>query len=72
MKKAKVVREVFRSKMGGVDGFAVASLDGELDRFYPVQVHAACVGCDTLEIGADFFLELAILQSQGVQVIFKP
>lgn len=72
MKNIKVVREIFRSKMGNVDGFAVASPDGELGQFYPIRVHPAAVGCDTVEISADFFLNLAILQSQGVKVIFKP
>lgn len=73
MKKQKIIREVFRAKMHGFDGFAIMSPEGELDKFYPALIREAeTIGCnDTAEISTEFFLYIAMLQSRGVTVIFK-
>lgn len=74
MKKQKIIREVFRTKMHGFDGFAIMSPEGDLDKFYPALIREAeTIGCsDTAEISTEFFLYIAMLQSSGVTVIFKP
>lgn len=74
MKKAQIIREVFRSNMHGIDGFVIISPDGDVDKFYPARIRPAqqIGGSDTAEISTEFFLYIAILQSQGVKVIFKP
>lgn len=73
MKKQKIIREVFRTKMHGFDGFAIMSPEGEIDKFYPALIREAeTIGCrDTAEISTEFFLYIAMLQSRGVTVIFK-
>ena len=74
MKKQKIIREVFRTKMHGFDGFAIMSPEGDLDKFYQALIREAeTIGCsDTDEISTEFFLYIATLQSSGVTVIFKP
>ena len=74
MKKQKIIREVFRTKMHGFDGFAIMSPEGEIDKFYPALIREAeTIGCsDTAEISTEFFLYIAMLQSRGVRVVFKP
>lgn len=74
MKKEQIAREVFRTKMHGFDGYAIMSPEGELDRFYPALIREPeTIGCAyTAEISTEFFLYIAMLQSCGVRVVFKP
>lgn len=74
MKKAQIIREVFRTKMHGFDGYAIMSPEGELDKFYPARIREPkSLGCtDTAEISTEFFLYIAMLQSRGVCIVFKP
>ena len=76
MKKKTIVREVYRSNWNGMDCMMIADPDGETDRIYPCRVRpAARPGYSdsyTLELGAEFFLDIALLQSRGVKVIFRP
>lgn len=74
MKKAQIIREVFRTKMHGFDGYAIMSPEGELDKFYPARIREPkSLGCtDTAEISTEFFLYIAMLQSRGVRIVFKP
>ena len=66
MKKEQITREVFRTKMHG--------FDGDLDKFYPALIREPeTIGCtNTAEISTEFFLYIAMLQSRGVRVVFKP
>lgn len=74
MKKSTIVREVYRGNLFGEEGITIADPDGELDKFYPCRIRPAeqlgC--CDTLELSAEFFHYIAMLQSNGVKVIFRP
>lgn len=74
MKKKTIVREVYRSGGDGIDYMLIADPDGEIDRAYTVRVRPAeqpgC--CATVEISAEFFHYLAMLQSSGVKIIFRP
>lgn len=74
MKQNKIIREVFRTNMHGMDGYAIMSPDGEIDKFYPALIRPPQqIGCtDTAEISTEFFLYIALLQNQGIQVVFKP
>lgn len=74
MKKKTIVREVYRSRFPGAEGVSITDPDGELDRFYPCRVRPAEQPgvCDTVEISAEFFHYIAMLQSSGVKVIFRP
>ena len=48
--------------------------DGDLDKFYPALIREPeTIGCtNTAEISTEFFLYIAMLQSRGVRVVFKP
>ena len=74
MKRNTIVREVYRSNWNGMDCMMIADPDGEIDHVYPCRVHPpeqqGC--CDTLELSAEFFHYIAMLQSSGVKIIFKP
>lgn len=74
MKKKTIVREVYRSSWDGMDCMLIADPDGEIDRAYLCRVRPAeqpdC--CDTLELSAEFFHYIALLQSRGVKIIFRP
>lgn len=74
MKKKTIVREVYRSNWNGMDSMMIADPDGEIDRAYPCRVRLATqLGyCDTLELSAEFFNYIALLQSRGVKIIFRP
>ena len=76
MKKKTIIREVYRSSNAwdGKDCIVIADPDGEIDRIYPCRVRPAeQLGyCDTLELSAEFFLDIALLQSRGVKIIFRP
>lgn len=74
MKKAQITREVFRTRMQGFDGYAIMSPDGGLDKFYPARIREPeAIGCTaTAEISTEFFLCIAMLQSRGVRVVFRP
>ncbi len=74
MKSKQVIREVFRSNMHGLDGFVIMSSDGDVDKFYPARIRPAqqIGGSDTAEVSTEFFLYIALLQNQGVKVVFKP
>lgn len=74
MKKKTIVREVYLGRFPNVEGVSITDPDGELDRFYPCRVRPAEQPgvCDTIEIGAEFFRYIAMLQSSGVKVIFRP
>lgn len=73
MKKSNIVREVYRSTCKGFDAVIIADPDGEIDHAYPCRIRPAdqpgC--CDTLELSAEFFLYISMLQSRGVKVIFR-
>lgn len=73
MKKVKITRVVSRAQMHDFDGYAIRSADGELDRFYPARIREPkTIGYDSVvEISEEFFQYIAILQSQGVDVVFK-
>ena len=74
MKKSTIIREVYRSNWKGTDCMMIADPDGEIDHAYPCRVrpveHIGC--CDTVELSAEFFHYLALLQSRGVKIIFRP
>lgn len=74
MKKKTIVREVYRSNRKDTDCMMIADPDGEIDSIYPCRVRPAeqpgC--CDTLELSAEFFHYVALLQSRGVKIIFRP
>ena len=57
-----------------MDCMMIADPDGEIDSIYPCRVRPAeqpgC--CDTLELSAEFFHYIALLQSRGVKIIFRP
>lgn len=74
MKNSQITREVFRTNMHGFDGYAIMSPDGELDKFYPAIIREQeTIGCtSTAEISTEFFLYIAMLQSCGVRIVFKP
>lgn len=74
MKKKTIVREVYRSSWDGMDCMLIADPDGEIDRAYPCRIRPAeQLGyCDTLELSAEFFHYIALLQSRGVKIIFRP
>lgn len=74
MKKKTIIREVYRSGGDGVDYILIADHDGEIDRAYTVRVRPADQPgvCDTVEISAEFFHYIAMLQSSGVKIIFRP
>lgn len=74
MKKKTIVREVYRSNWNGMDCMMIADPDGEIDHAYPCHVRPAeQLGyCDTLELSAEFFNYIAMLQSRGVKIIFRP
>lgn len=74
MKKKTIVREVYRSSWDDMDCMLIADPDGEIDRAYPCRVRPAeQLGyCDTLELSAEFFHYIALLQSRGVKIIFRP
>lgn len=74
MKKKTIVREVYRSNWKDTDCMMIADPDGEIDRAYPCRVRpSTAVGyCDTLELSAEFFHYIALLQSRGVKIIFRP
>ena len=74
MKKKPIIREVYRSGGDGVDYMLIADPDGEIDRAYAVHVRPAEQPgvCDTVEISAEFFHYIAMLQSSGVKVSFRP
>lgn len=74
MKKKTIVREVYRSSWDGMDCMLIADPDGEIDKAYLCRVRPAeqpgC--CNTLELSAEFFHYIALLQSRGVKIIFRP
>ena len=74
MKKSTIVREVYRGNLFGEEGITISTPDGELDKFYPCRVRLSEQPgvCNTLEISAEFFHYIAMLQSSGVKVIFRP
>lgn len=73
MKSKQITREVSFTKLKEFDGYAITDQNGELDTFYPVNIHQAEQAgyCDTYEISSEFFTRIAMLQDQGVKVIFK-
>ena len=74
MKKKTIVREVYRSNWNGMDCMMIADPDGEIDLAYPCHVRPAeqlgC--CDTIELSAEAFHYIALLQSRGVKISFRP
>lgn len=73
-KTKQIVREVIRTKMNGVDGYAIMSPEGELQTFYPAKIRPGeqPYANPTAEISTEFFLYIAMLQSTGTKVIFRP
>ena len=73
MKKAQITREVSFTKMHGFDGYAITSPNGELDKFYPALIREPkTIGCnETVEISAEFFMYISMLQRKGVRIVFK-
>ena len=73
MKQKQIIRYVEFTNLKEFDGYAITDQNGELDTFYPVNIHQADWAgyCDTYEISSEFFTRIAILQDQGVKVIFK-
>ena len=74
MKKKTIVREVYRSNWNDMDCMMIADPDGEIDHAYPCLIRPAEQPgyCDTLELSAEFFRYIALLQSRGVKIIFRP
>lgn len=74
MKKKTIVREVYRSNWNGMGYMMIADPDGEIDHAYPCRVRPGeQLGCGvTIELSAEFFNYIAMLQSRGVKIIFRP
>lgn len=57
-----------------MDCMLIADPDGEIDKAYLCRVRPGeqpdC--CNTLELSAEFFHYIALLQSRGVKIIFRP
>lgn len=73
MNKKKMTLEVLRTRKFDMDGLAIMTPEGDLDKFYPARIiPAASIGsCDTVEISAEFFLYITLLQDHGVSVVFR-
>ena len=71
--KHRMHRKVVQIERHGMQHYALVDESGDIDVAWPVATkQPEHVGCsETVEIPAEFFRYISILQSRGVEVIFR-
>lgn len=72
--KETIKREVYRSKWNDQDCIIIASPEGEIETIYPIKIRVSKEQGinDTMEVSTELIHRIALMQSAGIKVIFKP